>query len=86
MTKAPIRICDRELISVTETLSDAKGHLFPVKHNDNQRDWFTGTSHFTANFFESPEIGMDGCVKRQKKSLAAHTEPKKEEFIKSCLH
>lgn len=86
VTKAPIRICDGELISGAATLSDAKEHCFPAKHNDIQRDWFTGTSHFTADFFEVLEIGMDGIRKKAEKSLAAHSDPKKKEFIKSCLH
>lgn len=86
VTKAPIRICDGELISGAATLSDAKDHLLPVQHNDIQRDWTTGTSHFTADFFEVLEIGMDGVRKKAEKSLASHTNPKKKEFLQSCLH
>lgn len=55
-------------------------------HNDIARDYNTGVSHFTADFFEVLEIGMDGIRKKAKKSLAGHTDPKKIDFIKSCLH
>lgn len=86
VSKAPIRICDGELISGAATLSDAKNHAFPAMHNDIARDYNTGVSHFTADFFEVLEIGMDGIRKKAEKSLAGHTDPKKIDFIKSCLH
>lgn len=86
VTKAPIRICDGELISGAATLADAKEHMFPAMHNDIARDYYTGVSHFTANFFEVLEIGMDGIRKKAEKSLAAHTNLKKKRFIESCLH
>lgn len=86
VTKAPIRICDGELLSGSATLSDAKAHMFPVMHNDVQNNWFTGVSHFTADFFEVLEIGMDGIRKKAEQSLFRHTEPKKAAFLKSCLH
>ena len=86
VTKAPIRICDGERISGAATLSDAKHHMFPAMHDDVPRDCLTGTSHLTADFFEVLEIGMDGVRQKAEKSLAAHTDIKKKEFIKSCLH
>lgn len=86
VTKAPIRICDGERISGAATLSDAKHHMFPAMHDDVPRDYLTGTSHLTADFFEVLEIGMDGVRQKAEKSLAAHTDIKKKEFIKSCLH
>ena len=86
VTKAPVRICDGELLSGSATLSDAKAHMFPVMHNDVQNSWFTGVSHFTADFFEVLEIGMDGIRKKAEQSLSRHTEAKKAAFIKSCLY
>ena len=86
VTKAPIRICDGEMISGAATLSDAKGHMFPVMHNDVPKSCSTGVSHLTADFFEVLEIGMDGVRRKAERSLASHTEPEKKEFIKSCLH
>lgn len=87
VTKAPLRICDGELISGAATLSDAKDHLFPAAHKDIQRNYLSGVSHFTANFFEVLEIGMEGIRKKAEKSLAAHSaDPKKKEFIESCIH
>lgn len=86
VTKAPIRICDGELISGAATLSDAKEHMFPAMHNDIQRNYLTGVSHLTTDFFEVLEIGMDGIRKKAEKSLASHTNLKKQEFIKSCIH
>lgn len=87
VTKAPLRICDGELISGAATLSDAKDHLFPAAHKDVRRDCFSGVSHLTANFFEVLEIGMEGIREKAEKSLAAYfADPKKKEFIESCIH
>lgn len=83
---APIRICDGELISGAATLSDAKNHELPAMHMDIQRDYFTGLSHLTTDFFEVLEIGMDGIRNKAMKSLVTHTDPKKKDFVKSCLH
>lgn len=85
-TKAPIRICDGEMISGAATLNDAKYHLFPAMHNDIERDYSTGVSHLTADFFEVLEIGMNGIRKKAERSLAQHSDPEKKGFIKSCLH
>ncbi len=86
VTKAPIRICEGELLSGAATLGDAMRHLLPAFHKDEKRGWWSGVSHLTADFFEVLEIGMDGVREKTEKSLKKHTDPEKIKFLESCLH
>lgn len=86
VTKAPVRICDGELLSGAATLGDAITHQLPAAYKNEERGAPTGVSHLTVDFFEVLEIGMDGIREKAKKSLATHTDPSKTEFIKSCIH
>ncbi len=85
-TKAPVRICDGELLSGAATLGDAINHQMPIQYKDERQGKDTGVSHLTVDFFEVLEIGMDGIRKKAEKSLKEHDEPEKQEFIKSCIH
>lgn len=84
--KAPVRICESELLSGAATLGDAITHQLPAAYKNEERGAVTGVSHLTVDFFEVLEIGMNGVREKAKKSLKMHTEPSKIEFIKSCIH
>lgn len=84
VTKAPVRICDGEMLSGAATLGDAIDHLIPALFNGNFR--LDGLSHLTVDFFEVIEIGMDEIKEKAIKSLSEHTNPDKIRFIKSCIH
>ncbi len=86
VTKAPIRICEDELLSGAATLGDATFHQIPAAYKDEKRGYRTGVSHVTVDFFEVLEIGMNGIRKKAEAALATHTEPYKIEFVHSCIH
>ena len=84
--KAPVRICEGELISGAATLGDAKRHMLPAVHNDVPRGYSSGVSHLTVDFSEVLKIGLEGIRKKAEESLKKHHEKRKTEFLKSCLH
>ena len=84
--KAPVRICEGELLSGAATLGDAINHCLPARFGDNVPDYFSGVSHLTVDFAEVLAIGMNGIRKKAEKSLARQTQEEKKEFLKSCLH
>ena len=86
VTKAPVRICENELLSGAATLGDAILHQIPAVYRDEQRGYYTGVSHLTVDFFEVLEIGMNGVREKAEKSLVTHNDPSKREFIESCIH
>lgn len=86
VTKAPIRICKDELISGAATLGDAIFHKLPVTYKGNGFGTESGISHLTVDFFEVLKIGMNGIRKNAENALSKHTDPSKQEFVKSCIH
>ena len=84
--RAPIRICEEELLCGAATLGHAMSHAMPVSRDGKPFDAGTGTSHLTVDFFEVLEIGMDGVRERVEQALRAHTQPRKLAFLNSCLH
>ena len=86
VTRAPVRVCEGELISGAATLGAAVGHVFPASAEGDVRDYGTGVSHLTVDFSEVLKIGMDGIRKKAEKYLAIHDDPEKREFVKSCIH
>lgn len=86
VTKAPIRICDGELISGAATLGDATFHQLPAIYSDEKRGYDTGTSHLTPDYTTVLKEGMDSIRDKAMKALSTHVEPGKKEFIKSCIH
>ena len=83
VTKAPIRICEGELLSGAATLGDAINHRVPAVYRGEE---YVSTSHLTVGFEEVLEIGINGMRKKAEESLKKHTEPEKHEFLKSCIH
>ena len=83
-SKAPIRICDGELISGAATLGAAISHNIPAKRTGE--NLVSSVSHLTVDFFTVLEIGMDGIREKAVKSLASHTDAHKKKFIESCIH
>ena len=86
VTNAPVRICENELISGMATLGNAVFHRLPVTADGYSFESNTGISHLTVDFFEVLKIGMDGIRKKAEESLKAHTEPRRLDFLKSCLN
>lgn len=86
VSKAPVRICDGELLSGAATLGDAIDHELPALYKDEERGYFTGVSHLTIDFSEVLETGMNGIREKAEKSLNMHTDIEKREFLKSCIH
>ncbi len=85
-TKAPIRICNGELLSGAATLGKAIFHRLPIETTPELPECDTGISHLTVDFFEVLKIGMDGIRKKAEESIKSHTEPKRLEFLRSCLN
>ena len=85
-SKAPIRICDGELLSGAATLGAAIDHAFPAAADGEMRDYSTGVSHLTVDFSEVLAIGMDGIREKAEKYLALQKDPEKQAFLRSCIH
>lgn len=83
-SKAPIRICDGELISGAATLGTAITHNIPAKRDGE--NFVPSVSHLTVDFFTVLETGLDGIRKKAETSLENHTDKRKIEFVKSCIH
>lgn len=69
--KAPIRICENEMLSGAATLGDAINHIIPAFFGDEEKNWSNGQSHVTVDYQEALTIGMDGIEQKIKESLAA---------------
>lgn len=85
-TKAPIRICDGEMISGAATLANAINHQLPAIYKDEKKTASSGVSHLTVDFFEVLKIGMDKIREKCEISLENHQDAYKREFLKSCIH
>ena len=85
VSKAPVRICDGELLSGAATLGDSIRHVVPVRNAEGKNPIF-GVSHLTADFFTVLEKGINGIRRDVEESLKNHTVPRKVEFLKSCLN
>ena len=85
VSKAPVRICDGELLSGAATLGDSIRHVVPVRNAEGKNPIF-GVSHLTADFFTVLEKGINGIRRDVEESLKNHTAPRKVEFLKSCLN
>ena len=83
---APIRICDGELVSGAATLGDAIKHMVPVTKSGVDGNLIFGVSHLTVDFFSVLEKGVYGIRQDVVESMKNHTEERKLEFLKSCLH
>ena len=83
VTKAPIRICDGELISGAATLGDAMNHRVPGSYKKGPQ--YFSISHLTVDFFEVLEIGMDGIREKCQESLSKHEDPKKQRFLRNLF-
>ena len=85
VSKAPVRICDGELLSGAATLGDSIRHVVPVRNAEGKNPIF-GVSHLTADIFTVLEKGINGIRRDVEESLKNHTAPRKVEFLKSCLN
>ena len=82
--KAPIRICDNELISGAATLGNAINHIIPASYKGNNP--FRSVSHLTLDFNTVIKLGLNYIKEKTEASLLKHTEEEKLIFLKSCMH
>jgi len=82
--RAPIRICDGEMISGAATLGLAIDHRVPATRKD--KAIYASVSHLTVDFETVLKIGINGIRQNVEDSLAAHKGTDKEEFLQSCLN
>ena len=68
VSKAPVRICDGELLSGAATLGDSIRHVVPVRNAEGKNPIF-GVSHLTADFFTVLEKGINGIRRDVEESL-----------------
>lgn len=82
--KAPIRICEGEMLSGAATLGLAIRHTVPATYDG--KTLFPGISHLTVDFETVLKHGVNAI---KAKAIAAHdkyTGTEKEAFAKSCLN
>lgn len=81
--KAPVRICDGELISGAATLGAAIRHVVPAIHN---RAYIcSSVSHLTVDFGSVLRYGIKDIRARVTDSLEKYAGSEREPFLKSCL-
>lgn len=83
-TKAPIRICEGELLSGAATLGQAIYHQVPASINGEAV--CASISHLTIGFEPVIREGIDAIEKRARESLARHPGAREQAFLKSALH
>jgi len=81
--KAPVRICEGELISGAATLGLSIDHIVPATYGG--KHVYTSISHLTVDFDTVLKIGINGIRKKVIESLQLHQGTDKEEFLQSCL-
>ena len=86
VTKAPVRICEDELISGAATLGDAIYHKLPICYKDKECGWISGVSHLTIDFETVLKKGVNHIEEKANEALSKYKNTEKEPFIQSCLH
>ncbi|MGN1082919.1 MAG: pyruvate formate lyase family protein, partial [Candidatus Avispirillum sp.] len=82
--KAPIRICEGELISGAATLGGAIKHVVPATLNG---EYMCGSiSHLTVDFDSVLKYGITGIRARAEESLKKYAKSEREPFVRSCLN
>lgn len=83
-SKAPIRICEGELVSGAATLGLAIDHTVPATYNG--KPVFSSVSHLTIDFETVLKKGVNYIEQTAIDSLNKYKGTEKEPFIKSCLN
>ncbi len=82
--RAPVRICEGELISGSANIGAAIGARLPATYKGNPLFW--GVSHLTADFESVVKYGTDAIREKALASYEKYRGTEKEEFSESCLH
>ena len=82
--KAPLRICDGELVSGAATLGLAIGHVVPATRGG--KAVFGSVSHFTPDFGSVVRDGTNALRAKVLASLERFRGTVREPFLKSCLN
>ena len=82
--RAPLRLCEGELLTGAATLGMAIDHLVPVKYHGS--GVFQSISHLTIDFPKVLRRGVDGIRQDVLASLEKHTGGREREFLVSCLN
>ena len=82
--RAPIRICEGELVSGAATLGNAISHVVPTSRGDK---WalHPSISHVTLDFGSVVRDGTNAIRERAVASLARFRGTEREPFVRSCL-
>ncbi|MBR6784071.1 MAG: hypothetical protein IKM32_05185 [Clostridia bacterium] len=83
--KAPIRICEGELISGAATLglAAAMNHAVPATYNG--KAVFGALSHLTVDFEKLIKMGIDGIKAEVLEAQRVHRGEREKAFLQSCL-
>lgn len=81
--KAPVRICDGELISGAATLGNAISHLVPCDYEG--KPVFPSNSHLTVDFFTPVNKGLDSVREEAESAYEKYRGTDREPFLKSCI-
>lgn len=84
VTKAPIRICEKEKISGAATLGNAIGHVIPATYKKN--NVCGSVSHLTIDFPSVLKYGFRGIREKALVSFEKYQGTEKEAFIQSCIN
>ena len=82
--KAPVRICDDELISGAATLGEAISHKVPATYGGECV--FRSISHLTLDFPKVLRLGLNGIRAEVNETLRTQTDPAKRRFLESCIN
>ena len=82
--KAPIRICDGELVSGAATLGEAIQHHVPANYKGVPVA-YRSTSHLTIDFESVLKYGVKDIERRAAEALEKHRGTEREEFAESCV-
>lgn len=82
--KAPIRICEGELVSGAATLGEAILHKVPARYK-GELVAYRSTSHLTIDFESVLKYGVNDIEKRAREALEKYRGTDKQEFAESCV-
>ena len=84
VTKAPVRICEKEKISGAATMGWGISQKVPVQYNS--KPLWSSVSHLTIDFDTVLKKGVNFIRCEAEKYLIKYAGTEKEPFLKSCIH
>ncbi|MFA5561042.1 MAG: pyruvate formate lyase family protein [Eubacteriales bacterium] len=84
VTKAPLRLCEGELLSGAATLGAAIDHMVPATYGGKLL--WRSVSHLTLGFERVLTKGMNHIKQELQEALLRHTAPEKIQLVASMIH